>query len=150
MYPRLTTAFLLILLVVSCKKDPEDPIENTQPYEWLFYGEYRGTLKISENNTPIETDSAYLTFDGANYYSCRLVNNNWSNPMGHGYYSATSNDTILDSVYFQDNNYYTANFDWSLILQGSYQALSVSDSSISFSKFNSGNNRTYQYDLIKM
>ncbi|MBN2747762.1 MAG: hypothetical protein JXR34_13630 [Bacteroidales bacterium] len=95
-------SFLFITLIYSCKSENK-PIED---------GVYSGTFK-AEYSSGFQTGSTVLEFNEGRYL-CH-GNQNRFPAGGSGTFMADE-----DQIVFQDENFWTADFDWNLILNGTY------------------------------
>ncbi|OEK04837.1 hypothetical protein [Roseivirga misakiensis] len=131
-----TLYFLGTVLLVSCfscsNKD-----ENPDSFP---DGTYMGNFTVDYANGNSYTNPVSITFISGEYYSTANVNRFPAG--GSGDYNI-SNGTIE----FTDENIWTADFDWNLILHGKY-SIEVTETQIRFSaaKNNLG---TYTYVLEK-
>lgn len=109
-------AFLLILTIVvltACQKDENMSKE-------ILDGTYTGSFQrivYSENS---ESSEVTLTFTA----------NRWNGTSTINKYPALCGGTYLiegDSIIFGNDCYWTAEFDWSLILQGAYKISMIND-----------------------
>jgi hypothetical protein len=106
-------------------------------------GTYRGVFEIENtdpaaNSTPITAD-VWVNLKGINYNSTGSVNGISAGASGKYFIKK-------DVITFTDILMHTANFDWSLLLNGSY-TYTIKDDQIVLSK-KAGNN-TYTYRLKK-
>lgn len=100
---------LLGVLIISCTKEKLE--ENST---------YSGTFTVSYNGEK-ESGPASITFEHNTYNS--TGNSDYIPAGGNG-----SFEKEQDSIYFSDVNFWTANFDWHLILNGSYSYKTEGDS----------------------
>ena len=126
---------ILSLTFSSCNND-DDNNQNQS-----LNGNYNGTFTVEYLNGDTFSNPVTVNFnDGNNYQSSG--NNDYFPAGGSGTYEK-SNSTIE----FYDINYWTANFDWNLILGGEY------DYSINGNKLIISANKTdfgiYKYGLTK-
>ncbi len=98
----LLLGFLLLTLVFSCSSENK-PIED---------GIYSGTFKVEYSNG-FQTGATVLEFN-ADRYLCH-GNQNRIPAGGSGTFMADD-----DQIVFQDESFWTADFDWNLILNGTY------------------------------
>jgi hypothetical protein len=106
-------------------------------------GVYQGTFEVNNTNPvagykPITTD-VRVNFSGINYASAVYVNNVSAGATGKFFIKK-------DVITFTDTLMHTANFDWSLLLNGSYAYTIKGDSIILVKKIGSN---TYTYRLKK-
>lgn len=106
-------------------------------------GVYQGTFEVTNTNPvvdfkPINTD-VRVNFNGINYASAVYVNNVSAGATGKFFIKR-------DVITFTDTLMHTANFDWSLLLNGSYTYTIKGDSIILIKKIGSS---TYTYRLKK-
>lgn len=100
---------LLGVLIISCTKEK---LEENSTYSGIFTVSYNGEK---------EAGPASITFEDNTYNS--TGNSDYIPAGGNGSYVKRK-----DSIYFSDVNFWTANFDWNLILDGSYSYKSEGDS----------------------
>ncbi|WP_159023591.1 hypothetical protein [Formosa sp. L2A11] len=132
-YPIILCVFLL--LSFACNSD-DDTTNNDQ-----FYGNYTGEFTVTYNDSITYSNPVTVQFNTDNTYISSGNENNF--PAG-GSGSFNSNVTTLE---FFDENFWTANFDWDLILNESYDYTKTGDSLVfSASKNNIG---YYSYKLVK-
>ena len=122
-----------VVLMGSCSKTLLQP--NT------VQGTYNGQFELVSTKSPANSTSASVTvnFTGTQYKS--TANSNYIPAGGAGKYSISK-----DSVTFQDDAMHTANFDWNLLLNGSYTYTSKGDSLILSKKLGG---QIYMYKLKK-
>ena len=126
---------ILSLTFSSCNNDDDNN------HNQSLNGNYNGTFTVEYLNGDTFSNPVTVNFnDGNNYQSSG--NNDYFPAGGSGTYEK-SNSTIE----FYDINYWTANFDWNLILGGEY------DYSINGNKLIISANKTdfgiYKYGLTK-
>lgn len=123
---------VLSLVFTSCNKDevPSNRINGT----------YSGTFTVEYLNGDFFTNPVMIKFTGVNYQSSG--SSDYFPAGGNGTYER-SNSTIN----FYDENYWTANFDWNLILSGEYD-YSISDNELIISA-NRSDLGFYKYELTK-
>ena len=142
--------FCLLLLIsfLSCEHE-EVTVDNSQDTEEKtnsktyenIDGNYSGVFSVVYNNDSTYSDSVTVYFNDSLNYDCSSKPNRIP-AGGNGTY--TQNDS---TVTFSDINYWTADFDWNLILKGEYNYHLSSDSLIfSAHKNNVG---FYKYELLK-
>jgi hypothetical protein len=116
---RMITCLLAFSLLLGCQKDDDDDDNITVP-EGMFIGTF--------NRTGMDTASVTLTLDGNKF--------NGQSDMAkypaicHGSFEINDN-----TIVFSDSCAWTANFDWSLILNGSY-TFSRNNNELRFSRTN--------------
>ncbi|MEI6124522.1 MAG: hypothetical protein WCQ95_12930 [Bacteroidota bacterium] len=97
-------ALLLLLYMASCKKDPL----LVEP------GTYTGTFKVVYSSGT-QTGTTTMELKSDNTFTC-VGHANHIPAGGSGTYAITGENQIN----FSDVNFWTANFDWNLILNGPY------------------------------
>jgi hypothetical protein len=122
--------FLISISILSCKKAKNLP---------LIDGTYTGTFKVIYTSGT-QTGITKITF-GEGIYSC-LGNGNFIPAGGSGIYIQEEN-----KITFKDSNFWTANFDWNLILSGSYDYSFNGENLKIYIKRSS--NIYYEYNLVK-
>ncbi|WP_448697979.1 hypothetical protein ACFGVR_14250 [Mucilaginibacter sp. AW1-3] len=110
---KLKTACLIVftailLLTVACKKSANTPAISNGTYSGRFIYWTQGVVYLPTRS------AVTLTFNGQNYNSSSGTNHYPAG--GSGNYSVDSDSKIT----FRDINYWTANFDGNLILNGEY------------------------------
>ncbi|WP_185967766.1 hypothetical protein [Formosa sediminum] len=133
LYPFLCCVFLC--LSFACERDDNTPNND------LLYGNYEGEFTVIYNDSTIYSNPVTLQLNTDNTYRSS-GNENYFPAGGSGSFS--SNSTILE---YNDENFWTANFDWNLILNGSYKYTKTEDSLV-FTAFKN-NIGQYTYKLIK-
>lgn len=101
--PIVTLCLLAALLIAACKKDSNDSL----PAD--FDGRYSGSF----HRTGMDTTDVVLTFS----------DNRFEGQSSHEKYPATCHGSFegdRDFISFADSCTWTADFDWSLILNGTY------------------------------
>jgi hypothetical protein len=94
---------IFLLPILGCKKEKNQS---------LVDGTYTGTFKVIYTSGT-QTGNTKITL-GEGIYSC-LGNSNFLPAGGSGTYIQEEN-----KITFEDLNFWTVNFDWNLILSGSY------------------------------
>ena len=120
-------------IMLSCNEEEMNTIEWEGTYEGTFTVEY-----LASGDT--FTNPVTVNFSG----------NRYSSSTGDNRFPAGGNGTfVLDnnSVTFNDENFWTADFDWNLILNGNY-TITESETSITLSA-TKNNVGIYTYELIK-
>jgi len=125
---------VLSLIFVSCNNDDEDLSQRIN-------GTYSGTFTVEYLNGDTFTNPVTIEFTGVNNYQSS-GSSDYFPAGGNGSYER-SNSTID----FYDENYWTANFDWNLILSGEYDYL-ISDNELIISA-NRSDLGIYKYELTK-
>jgi hypothetical protein len=125
-------AVLAILIDASCKKTiTHSPIPNGT-YKGTFQRQIAGGGQIS---------NVTITFSG----------NTWDGKSESDQYPALCHGTYkqigLDSINFEDECFWTADFDWSLILSGNYE-IKLSSKRIEITRNYNGNYKDV-YELTK-
>lgn len=124
--------FSLLWIFTSCQKS-ENVI--AQPS-----GKYSGTFTVKYPNGVTHTNPVTVNFSGNENFNCSGNSNNYYPAGGSGNYKIENSKIV-----FSDTNIWTANFDWNLILNGSYNyTMNGTRLIISAGKNNVG---FYQYDL---
>jgi hypothetical protein len=123
------TIFLMAILLYSCDKDDLNIKEGT----------YKGTFTVTYSSG---TQTGRTTLELKNgKFSCS-GNSNRIPAGGSGTYSLDNG-----KITFNDENFWTADFDWNLILKGQYDySFNGKKLKISADKNGVGN---YEYDLEK-
>jgi hypothetical protein len=124
--------FVIVVLMLSCSDDESTP---------SLAGQYTGTFYRTRDNVRILESAVTLSFDegkfsggGADHHSPAICN---------GTYSMTENE-----INFNNRCFFTANFDWTLILSGTFVILKTDDT-ILFAKEIDSSNGDY-YALTKV
>lgn len=135
MYKFILFAFAGIMML-SCSKS-----NNSNPEKYSLNGSYTGTFKrfnIAEDKTAI--------------VSIQFKDGYWTGSSDIQYYPAISNGavSIIDNevIRFENKTPWTANFDWTYILDGSYLLHQNSDSLIFTRSYSNGAVDVYR--LTKM
>ncbi|MAW96565.1 MULTISPECIES: hypothetical protein [unclassified Leeuwenhoekiella] len=99
----------LILLTSNLNSCSDQDLDDSVPA-----GEYSGTFEVTYPDGTIHDGPVTVTFNTGNTYSA-TGNEDYYPAGGSGSYS------IADNIFtFKDENFWTANFDWGLILSGEY------------------------------
>ncbi|MFY0592202.1 hypothetical protein [Roseivirga sp.] len=124
-------SILLILSCLSCNNSDSEP-------DTIPDGTFIGTFTVEYMDGRTYSNPVSVTFKSGEYYNAGNVD---KVPAGGSGKFTISNGLIE----FIDENFWTAEFDWNLILSGKYSLL-VTDAQIRFSaeKHNVG---TYTYNL---
>lgn len=126
--------FIVLLMVFSnCDNKSENLAIQEGTYDGVFTVAY-------ENQEPISNEVT-LSFSNGKYSSSAGPNRIPAG--GEGTYSITK-----DSITFNDQNIWTADFDWGLILNGVYK-LNVDGNSIELIKNQKSSDGFYKYELSK-
>lgn len=127
----LSVYILLTFTFVCCKKDNYDN----------FTGRFIGTFTVKYTNNTTFTGSTIVNFLDKGEYNC-TGNTNFIPAGGSGTFTKTNN-----KIAFKDINFWTANFDGNLILNGEYDySFDGKNLKITAFKNNAGQ---YEYNLIK-
>lgn len=110
---------LLLLLAVSCDDKPEATVELDGEYSGYFYHIPPGQTKVVKAPTELN-----VKLDGTQF----SVNKTQTRYPAGG--SGTFNVLNRKEVEFKDENFWTADFDWNLILDGGYSYEIKNDSLI--------------------
>lgn len=103
---RVITLFVFVLIMIACKDDDFSTL--------IVDGTYYGTFTIIESSG--QTQSSYVTFIFSNNkYSC-LPQKKYLPPVGAGAFTTNGNMITLT-----DTAIHTAEFDWTLILNGDFE-----------------------------
>lgn len=121
------------LLSLSCTKDDTF-------FSWNLEGEYEGTFTVKYTNGETYSNPVKITFQGNTYISS--ASNDRYPAGGNGSFTIKENEVV-----FQDINFWTADFDWCLILNGKYK-IQTNGSKIILSAQKSGQG-LYQYEFSK-
>lgn len=125
---------LLALVVIGCSSDEEPSVPN-------LTGTYSGTFTVEYPDGDTFSNSVTVSFMAENKYNSN-GNDNYYPAGGSGTYEVEAS-----KINFEDINYWTANFDWNLILNGEYDySLNGSELIISAAKNDMG---LYTYELEK-
>ena len=126
---------VLLLLSSSCNSD-DDTTNNA-----LLYGNYTGEFTVIYNDSTMYSNPVTVQFYTDDTY-ISSGNENFFPAGGSGSFSSNT-----EALEYYDENFWTANFDWNLILNGSYTYTKTQDSLVfSAYKNNLGN---FTYKLIK-
>jgi len=128
-------AFLGILTMLSFTACHD----NETLEEINLQGNYSGIFTVEYTNGTIRTNPVTINFT-QNTYTCS---------SGSNYTPAGGNGTFQverSTVSFKDENFWTANFDWNLILSGEYN-LAIDNGTIEISSMR--NSGFYQYKIEK-
>lgn len=121
---------LITIAISSCKKDNNDN----------FTGTFIGTFTVKYSNQTLSGSTTVNLLDNGQY-AC-IGNTNYVPAGGSGTFIKTRS-----KISFNDINYWTANFDGNLILNGEYDySFDGKNLKISAIKNNVG---LYEYNLIK-
>ncbi|AXT18430.1 hypothetical protein D7030_07745 [Flavobacteriaceae bacterium AU392] len=131
-----TILFLLgFLIFTGCSNDDDNSLES------IPNGDFAGTFTVEYSNGDVFSNPVTVSFNSNNSYSS-------SNSMdyfpagGSGTYEMTNS-----TIEFSDINFWTANFDWNLILNEEY-SFTLNDNELIMSKIRN-NVGIYRYVLIK-
>lgn len=123
------------ILLISCNNDEESTL--TQ----IPNGDYIGVFTVEYNNGDTFSNTVTVSFVEDNVYS---------STGNADYYPAGGNGTFEinnSTIEFNDINFWTANFDWNLILNGEYDfSLNGNELIISANKNDVG---FYKYELTR-
>lgn len=122
-------------LLTGCSENDAVPeiIDLNGTYEGTFTVEYLNGGQIRSNPVTVTfSDSTFTSTSGENRVPAG----------GSGKY-----EVGINSIIFTDENFWTADFDWNLILSGEY-ALNVSESVITLSA-RKGDVGIYTYELVR-
>jgi len=123
------TIFSFVLLILACKKDNINIIDGT----------YKGTFTLT-SGSGVQTGQTTLELKNGKFVCSG--NSNRIPAGGSGTFSSDNSQ-----ITFQDENTWTAEFDWNLILNGKYDySFDGKKLILSANKTNSGN---YKYILEK-
>jgi hypothetical protein len=134
---KLKAGYLIAAVVImgSCSK------AFLQPH--TVEGTYTGQFELRNTDASVnpQPDNGPVTvnFTGKDYKS--TANSNYIPAGGAGTYSISK-----DSIHFQDDSMHTANFDWNLLLNGSYAYTAKGDSILLSKKVGT---QEYLYKLKK-
>lgn len=123
----IATFFSIVTIFSACKKEDLNIIDGT----------YKGTFTVIYSSGP-QTGQAILELKNGRF-SC-LGNSNRIPSGGSGTFSSDNN-----MITFNDENFWTADFDWNLILSGKYD-YSFDGKKLKFSADKNGVGN-YKYDL---
>ncbi|WP_299779197.1 hypothetical protein [uncultured Formosa sp.] len=125
---------LSILSLIACQNDDDNINENLS-------GNYTGLFTVTYSDGTIFSNPVMVSLNTNNTYEC----------IGYDYYipavGSGTYETNTTTINFTDQNIWTADFDWNLILNGTYNYTVTRDSLLlSASKNNVG---LYEYQLVK-
>ena len=133
---KISLILTLFCVFESCDSAKNDAIQSKE-----FIGTYSGTFTVEYNDGTTLSDTASITFINDNSYDSS-GNNNRVPAGGSGSYKKSNSTITFDEIHF-----WTADFDWNLILKGEYDyTLNGNLLTISANKNNLG---LYKYELIK-
>ena len=112
----LATFMVATLFIGGCDKSEDSG---------SFNGTYKGIFELTNSDPtvdfmPLKGDVS-VTLSGKGYQS--TANSNYAPAGGQGTYTAKRNEIV-----FTDTLFRTANFDWNLVLNGSYKVTRKADS----------------------
>jgi hypothetical protein len=120
--------FSLFLCISACKREKQAPSLGT--YSGTFTVTYSSNIHTGPVSIQLKSPDEYSSTGNPNYFPAG----------GSGHYTVKDNQIL-----FEDRNIYTANFDWNLILNGSYHfSRDGKQLKIWANKKNGGH---YEYDL---
>ncbi|MFK7953269.1 MAG: hypothetical protein AB8B73_10525 [Ekhidna sp.] len=129
----LLTLVSILQFLSSCEKEETFVIPTLE-------GEYEGMFTVEYKNGNIFSNPVTITFNSNNYTSSK----------GESFFPAGGEGSFEignDRITFSDTNYYTANFDWNLILNGEYD-IELSENIIVFTADKNGlGSYTYRMSL---
>jgi hypothetical protein len=126
--------FFVAVTLVSCSLQDDIATE-------LLQGTYTGTFTVTYLNGTTFSNPVTVQFNERQTYVCS-ANNNYIPAGGSGTYQKYST-----TIKFSDQNFWTANFDWNLILNGDYSyTLTPQTLTLQATISNIG---IYQYQLTK-
>lgn len=111
MKSKISHIFLIAIVsfaINSCSSDDEPSTPN-------LTGTYSGTFRVEYQNGESFSNPVEVSFMSENKYNSS-GNDKYIPAGGSGTYEV--NESIIE---FKDINYWTANFDWNLILNGEYE-----------------------------
>lgn len=126
--------FLVVVGITSC--DNDDEISST-----ILDGTYEGTFTVGYADGQTFSNPVTINFDS----------NNYSSSAGPNRYPAGGNGKFKlsgDLVEFSDVNIWTADFDWGLILSGTY-TITETKTYIEFLKNQNSGEGFYRYRIEK-
>lgn len=106
---------VIVLVTNSCTSNDDEPSTPN------LTGTYSGTFRVEYQNGETFSNPVEVSFMSENKYNSS-GNDKYIPAGGSGTYEV--NESIID---FKDINYWTANFDWNLILNGEYEYSLTSD-----------------------
>lgn len=130
MYKNLIFVFALVFAISSCQKTHVELTPGT--YSGTFTVTYSTGNQSAPVSLTLNTDGSYLCTSSANHIPSG----------GFGQYSINQGNLV-----FVDEGVYTADFDWNLILNGSY-SYTFDGSNLVFSA-NKNEVGNYAYKLVK-
>ncbi|MBT3317598.1 hypothetical protein HN388_06410 [bacterium] len=133
---RIILLLLCLILMVGCSDSASQKLE---------IGTYSGEYTVINNyGSPEEYSNSGVTELTLDQDSYNLTGETYITPpfsSGHCNWTGTS-------ITFQDTINHTANFDWTLIIGGTYN-YSYDDNALEMSQVDTDNNRKYTYSLTK-
>lgn len=127
-------AFLFVIALSAC--NDKDKIDNS-----TLEGYYSGTFTVEYSNGTVYSSPVTVSLHD-NEYSCSASANKKPAGGSGGYYLDG------DKICFLDENLWTANFDWNLIMSGEY-SLQLIGKDLEISSLKDGVG-LYQYKLHKV
>jgi hypothetical protein len=122
------------LVLLSCSDSGDDVIP-------VLAGDYEGTFTVKYLDGTSYSNPATISFNEGNKYES-TDGNNYVPAAGTGTYKIEGS-----FVKFNEPNYWTANFDWNLVLSGEYRVSSNGDSLTLVKAID--NLGTYSYELVR-
>ena len=134
---KIICVLIFAMTLIACTKDEETTNQNVN-------GKYSGIFTVEYLNGTTFSNPVTINFNGEKEY------NSSGNGNNNDFYPAGGNGTYEKgeaTIVFYDTNHWLANFDWNLILNGSYNYVLDGDKLvISADKNNIG---LYKYELLK-
>lgn len=125
--------FFVFVMLVSCVEK-----ENGL----TLAGEYSGTFYRTRDNIKILESSITLNFDSGSFSGGG--ENNQAPAICRGKYSHNENE-----INFTNECFFTANFDWTLILSGKFSITETDESIILSKEIDAQNGDYYQLDKVR-
>lgn len=138
---RALTIAILLLSVTGCKKDNEEPVVIVDPtYEKAtLRGTFQRIAATEGPKVPVEFEmmlSGTYNNKGIGYANRYPV-------IGRGRV-----ETGFDYITFTDSSVYTADFDWTLILQGKYKAFRQGDTVVFQREYGTQQKDIYRLSMV--
>lgn len=130
---------ILLLAAVGCDKDKEGDIRDPAPINdaGIYKGTFQRTGQLNGGpKVPVTLEFGHDTFKNLGTLGGRYPT------IGRGSFKITNGE-----VNFQDSTFYTADFDWSLILSGKYKMGYEGDSIVISRDYNGHYQDTYKLKM---
>lgn len=132
---------ILLFSVIGCIKDKEEPLVIIDPvYERITL---KGTFQRN-NTTPGPKVAVEFELTASGTYNNKGIGYANRYPViGRGRV-----ETGVNYITFTDSSFYTADFDWSIILNGKYEAYQEGDSVVFKKNYNNKQQDIYKLKLV--